>query len=55
LDSVGIGKDRLRLEWVSESETPKIADIIQSFTHRLKQLGPSPFKKRHDQHCPSTI
>ena len=54
LDSVGIGKDRLRLEWVSESETPKIADIIQSFTHRIKQLGPSPFKGRHGQHCPST-
>ena len=54
LDSVGIGKDRLRLEWVSESENPKMADIIQSFTDRIKQLGPSPFKKRHDQHCLST-
>ena len=54
LDTVGIGKDRLRLEWVSASEAPKVADTVQSFIHTIKQLGPSPFKGRHNQHCPST-
>lgn len=54
LDSVGIGKDRLRLEWVSASEAPKVADTIRRFTHTIKQLGPSPFKGRHSQHCLST-
>ena len=54
LDSVGIDKDRLRLEWISASEAPKVADTVQSFTHTIKQLGPSPFKGRHSQHCLST-
>jgi len=51
LDSVGIGKDRLRLEWISASEDSKVVDIVQSFTHTIKQLGPSPFKRRQGQHC----
>jgi F420-non-reducing hydrogenase iron-sulfur subunit len=54
LDSVGVGKDRVRLEWVSAHETSKVADIIQSFTQELKQLGPSPFSRRHRQQCLST-
>jgi len=54
LDSVGIGKNRVRLEWISASEASKVADIVQSFTNTIKQLGPSPFKRRHDQHCLST-
>jgi len=54
LDSVGIGKGRIRLEWISASEAPKIADTIQSFTNTIKQLGPSPFKRRYGQHRLST-
>ena len=54
LDSVGIGKNRVRLEWISASEASKVADIVQSFTHTIKQLGPSPLKRRHGQHCLST-
>jgi len=50
LDSVGIGKDRLRLEWISASEAPKVADTVQSFTHMIKQLGPSPFGRRRNEH-----
>jgi F420-non-reducing hydrogenase iron-sulfur subunit len=46
LDAVGIGRDRLRLEWVSASEGPKMAETIKSFTQTIKELGPSPISKR---------
>jgi F420-non-reducing hydrogenase iron-sulfur subunit len=41
LDAVGIGKDRLRLEWISASEAPKIAETVRSFTQTIKELGPN--------------
>jgi len=46
LDAVGIGKEELRLEWISASEAPKIAETVKSFTNMIKQLGPGPFRKR---------
>jgi len=50
LGSVGIDKDRLRLEWISASEAPKVVETVQSFTHTIKQLGPSPFKGKRNEH-----
>jgi F420-non-reducing hydrogenase iron-sulfur subunit len=46
LGAVGIGKDRLRLEWISASEAPKVAETVKSFTNVIKQLGPGPFRRR---------
>jgi F420-non-reducing hydrogenase iron-sulfur subunit len=46
LDAIGIGRDRLRLEWVSASEGPKTAETVKSFTQTIKELGPSPISKR---------
>ncbi|MFP3975327.1 MAG: hydrogenase iron-sulfur subunit [Dehalococcoidia bacterium] len=46
LDAVGIDRERLRLEWISASEGPKVADTVQSFTNKIKQLGPGPFNRR---------
>ena len=45
LDLIGIGSERLRLEWVSASEGEKFARVIKEFTEQLKQLGPSPLKQ----------
>lgn len=45
LEAVGIGGDRLRLEWISASEGPKVAETVGSFVEALKQLGPSPFRR----------
>jgi F420-non-reducing hydrogenase iron-sulfur subunit len=45
LEAVGIGQDRLRLEWVSASEGPKMAATVKDFTQKIKELGPSPIKK----------
>ena len=46
LDAVGIGKDRLRLEWISASEGPKVAETVKSFTQTIRKLGPNPMPNK---------
>ncbi len=48
LEAIGISRDRLRLEWISASEGPKVAETINSFTQRIKQLGPSPIGRQNE-------
>ena len=48
LDAVGIGGDRLKLEWISASEGPKVAETVKSFTQTIKGLGPSPLNGRRN-------
>jgi F420-non-reducing hydrogenase iron-sulfur subunit len=45
LEAVGIGADRLRLEWISASEGPKVAETVGSFVQTLREIGPSPFRR----------
>jgi F420-non-reducing hydrogenase iron-sulfur subunit len=45
LDVMGIGKGRLRLEWIAASEAPKIAETVKSFTQTIKELGPNPLTR----------
>jgi heterodisulfide reductase subunit D len=45
LDVLGIGSDRLRLEWISAAEGEKFASVIKDFTEKLRVKGPSPFGK----------
>lgn len=40
LRRVGINPHRLLLEWVSAAEGPRFAQVITSFTDRIKELGP---------------
>jgi len=40
LEQLGIDPDRLHLEWISASEGKKFARTMQSFTARIKELGP---------------
>jgi F420-non-reducing hydrogenase iron-sulfur subunit len=49
LEAVGIGKDRLRLEWIAASEAPKIAETVKSFTQTIKELGPNPIVRKVSQ------
>jgi F420-non-reducing hydrogenase iron-sulfur subunit len=42
LDTLGIDKKRLRLEWVSACECSKFADIMNGFKETLIELGPNP-------------
>ena len=46
LDTIGIGKDRLRLEWIAASDLPEMAETIKSFTQTIKECGPNPMVKR---------
>ena len=39
---LGINEDRLRLEWISAAEGARFAGIIDEFTDRIRELGPSP-------------
>jgi F420-non-reducing hydrogenase iron-sulfur subunit len=50
LNAVGIDKDRLRLEWISASEGPKVAETVKGFTQTLKSIGPSPLNRRRNEH-----
>ena len=41
LEKSGIDPERIRLEWVSASEGVKFQQTIESFTHQIRELGPS--------------
>ena len=40
----GIDPARLRVEWVSSAEAPKLVQIVTDFSNEIKTLGPSPLK-----------
>jgi F420-non-reducing hydrogenase iron-sulfur subunit len=42
LDLMGIDNQRLALEWVSSAEAARFAEIVTSFTQRIKDLGKNP-------------
>jgi F420-non-reducing hydrogenase iron-sulfur subunit len=45
LDILGLGKERLRLEWISASEGEKFARTMNEFTEKIQSLGPNSLKK----------
>ena len=45
MDSFGIEKERLRLEFISAGEGNKFADTITEMVKKLKELGPAPLNK----------
>ncbi|MEM2838564.1 MAG: hydrogenase iron-sulfur subunit [Thermoplasmata archaeon] len=45
LDILGIGHERMRLEWISASEGQKFADTMREFTEKIRALGPNPLGK----------
>jgi len=48
LDILGLGRDRLRLEWISASEGEKFAKTMNEFTEKICSLGPNPLHKGGD-------
>ncbi len=40
LEMLGIGKERLRLEWISASEGAKFAKVMTEFTQQVRKMGP---------------
>ena len=55
LDAIGLGRERLRLEWVSASEGEKFAKVIEDFTEQLRRLGPNPLKASGPARPPALI
>jgi F420-non-reducing hydrogenase iron-sulfur subunit len=43
LKQFGIEEERVRLEWVSASEGAKFAEVTNSFTQSIRDLGPNSF------------
>jgi coenzyme F420-reducing hydrogenase delta subunit/heterodisulfide reductase subunit C len=46
LDALGIGRARLRLEWISTSERGKVGRILDEFAEDTGLLGPNPLRSR---------
>jgi len=44
LDKLGLGRERMRLEWVSASEGQKFAKTMTDFTDQIRRLGPNPIQ-----------
>jgi len=42
---MGIDKERLKLEWISASEGKQFAELVNSYTETLSELGPSKIKE----------
>jgi len=40
LEQVGIEPERLRLEWISATEAPKLARVVNDFVEEVRKLGP---------------
>lgn len=45
LDTMGLGRSRLRMEEVSSAEGPVFAEVANAFKDELVAMGPSPLKK----------
>jgi F420-non-reducing hydrogenase iron-sulfur subunit len=45
LEDFGLEEQRFRLEWVSASEGPKFAQVMQEMVDTIKELGPSPYSE----------
>ena len=39
---IGIGEDRIRLEWISASEGIRFAEVIEDFIKEIRVKGPNP-------------
>jgi len=52
LQQLGIEEERVRLEWVSASEGAKFAEVANSFTQTIRNLGSNssgPFKQNSEE------
>jgi F420-non-reducing hydrogenase iron-sulfur subunit len=45
LDDLGLERERFRLEWVSASEGPRFARVVQEMVDSIRELGPGPYSR----------
>jgi F420-non-reducing hydrogenase iron-sulfur subunit len=44
METLDLEPDRLELRWVSAAEGNRYAEVVNSFTDRIRELGPSPIR-----------
>jgi F420-non-reducing hydrogenase iron-sulfur subunit len=42
----GIEEERLHSKWISSAEGPEFAEEMTEFVEKLREMGPSPLKKK---------
>jgi len=52
LKLLGLGPERLRLEWISASEGGKFAEVVTDFTEELRKMGPNPLRAEVNPKAP---
>lgn len=45
IQQLGVKSDRIHLEWISASEGKQFAELADSFTSRIKEMGPCKIKE----------
>jgi len=46
---MGVETERLKLEWISASEGKQYAELINSFTNTISELGPCHVKETMEE------
>lgn len=46
LETLGLESERLMLAWISATEGQRFAEVTNGFANKIKQMGPSPIKKK---------
>jgi len=55
LDYLGLGRERLREEWLAAADTKKFANLMNSMVSEIKVLGPNPHPKIEDIEIEKTV
>ena len=45
LEDMGIEPERYAIEWVSSAEAPRFAQLVTTFTEKIRELGPNPVRE----------
>jgi len=45
-EMLGLGGDRVRLEWISASEGARFGHVVEEFVESLRALGPNPLQTK---------
>jgi F420-non-reducing hydrogenase iron-sulfur subunit len=41
---MGIDPERFAINWVSSAEAPRFAELVTTFTEKIRELGPNPVR-----------
>lgn len=46
LEVQDIDPERFGIEWVSSAEAPRFAEVVTTFTEKIRGIGPNPIPRR---------